>query len=227
MFSSVNWVIIDIKSISRHNLHDDVIKWKHFPCYWTFVRGIHWSLVNSPHKGRWCGALMFSLICAWTNGWVNSWDAGDLRCHCTHYDVTVMEPMLTCYHLGPQKSTSSFLLHAKILSVKSRTNLFSSNVFIHRGRVMHICISKLTIIGSDNGLSLGWCHAIIWTDAGILSIGPLETNFGEILINIHTFSLNQMHLKISGKWRPCCLSLSVFILLVLKLEYTKQIRSIS
>ena len=51
--------------VYEHNiLHDDVIKWKHFPCYWPLVRGIHWSPVNSPHKGQWRGALMFSLICA-------------------------------------------------------------------------------------------------------------------------------------------------------------------
>ena len=59
--------------------HDDVIKWKHFPCYWSFVRGIHRSPVNSPHKGQWCGVLMFSLICAWINSWVNNHEAGDLR----------------------------------------------------------------------------------------------------------------------------------------------------
>ena len=70
--------------------YDDVIKWKHFPRYWPFVRRIHRSSVNSPHKGQWRGALMFSLICAWTNSWTNNWDADDLRCHCTHYDVTVM-----------------------------------------------------------------------------------------------------------------------------------------
>ena len=70
--------------------HDNVIKWKHFPHYWPFVWGIHQSPVNSPHKGQWRGALMFSLIFVWTNGWENNRDAGDLRCHCTHYDVTVM-----------------------------------------------------------------------------------------------------------------------------------------
>ena len=53
-----------ISSLSwQHNHHDDVIKWKHFPRYWPFVRGIHRSPVNSPHKGQWRGALMFSLIC--------------------------------------------------------------------------------------------------------------------------------------------------------------------
>ena len=71
--------------------HDGVIKWKRFPRYWTFVRGIHRSPVNSPHKGQWRGALMFSLMCARTNGWANNRDAGDLRRHCSHYEVTVMK----------------------------------------------------------------------------------------------------------------------------------------
>ena len=70
--------------------HDHVIKWKHFPRYWPFVRGIHRSPANSPNKGQWRGALMFSLICAWINGWVNNRKAGDLRHHCVHYDVTIM-----------------------------------------------------------------------------------------------------------------------------------------
>ena len=71
-------------------LHDDVIKWKHFPRYWPFVRGIHRSPVNSLHKGQWRWALMFSLICAWINGWVNNRNAGDLRRHRAPYDVIVM-----------------------------------------------------------------------------------------------------------------------------------------
>ena len=75
--------------------HDDVIKWKHFPRYWPFVLGNHRSPLNSPHKGQWRGALLFSLICAWTNGWVNNRDGGDLRRHCAHYDVTVMT---RCYN---------------------------------------------------------------------------------------------------------------------------------
>ena len=73
--------------------HDDVIKWKHFPRYWPFVRGIHRSPVNSPHKGQWRGALMFSLICVWINGWVNNREAGDLRRYRAHYDVIVMTLM--------------------------------------------------------------------------------------------------------------------------------------
>ena len=73
----------------------------------------------------------------------------------------------------------------------------------------HIFVSKLTIIGSDNGLSPGRRQAIIWTNAGILLIGPLGTNFYEILIKIHTFLLKKIHLKMSEKWRPFCLSLNV------------------
>ena len=70
--------------------HDDVIKWKNFPRSWPFVRGIHRSPVNSPHKGQWRRALMFCLICSWINGSVNNRVAGDLRRHRAHYDVTVM-----------------------------------------------------------------------------------------------------------------------------------------
>ena len=70
--------------------HDDVINWKHFPRYSPFLRGIHRSPVNSPHKGQWRGALMFSLICAWINDWVNNREAGDLRRHRAHCDVIVM-----------------------------------------------------------------------------------------------------------------------------------------
>ena len=70
--------------------HDDVIKYKHFPRYWPFVRGIHRSPVNSPHKGQWRGALMFALICVWINDWVNIREAGDLRRHGANYDVMVM-----------------------------------------------------------------------------------------------------------------------------------------
>ena len=71
--------------------HDDVIKWKHFPRYWPFVRRIHRSPVNSPHKGQWRGALMFSLICTRINDWVNNREAGDLRRHQAHCDVIVMD----------------------------------------------------------------------------------------------------------------------------------------
>ena len=75
-------------------LHDDGIKWKHFPCYWPFVIGINCSPLNSPNKGQWHGALMFSLICTWVNSWINNREAVDLRCHHTNYDVTAMKKTL-------------------------------------------------------------------------------------------------------------------------------------
>ena len=83
-------------------------------------------------------------------------------------------------------------------------------ILTHWGQVTHICVSKLIIIGSDNGLSPGRRQAIIWTNAGILLIWPLRTNFSEILIAIETFSFKKMHLKISStKWRPFCLGLNM------------------
>ena len=77
------------------------------------------------------------------------------------------------------------------------------------GRVTHICVSKLSSIGSDNGLSPGRRQAIIWANAGILLIRTLGTNFSEILCEIHSFSFSKMHLKMSSaKWRLFGLSLN-------------------
>ena len=89
------WVKFSQVTVTRNNVwscynHDDVIKWKHFTRYWPFVRGIHRSAVNYPHKGQWRGAWMFSLICAWKHVWVNKRKAGDLRRHRAHYDDNVM-----------------------------------------------------------------------------------------------------------------------------------------
>ena len=70
--------------------HDDVIKWNHFPRNWPLCAGNSPVPVNSLHKGQWRGALMFSLICVWINGWVNTREAGDLRRHRGHYEVNVM-----------------------------------------------------------------------------------------------------------------------------------------
>ena len=80
----------------------------------------------------------------------------------------------------------------------------------HWGRVTHISVGNLTIIGADNGLAPGRPQAIIQTNAGIFLIGPLGTNFSEILIGIQTFSIKKMHLKMSSaKWRPFCPGLNV------------------
>ena len=86
------------------------------------------------------------------------------------------------------------------------------NELTHWGQVTHIYVGNLTIIGSDNGLSPGRRQAIIWTNAGILLIGPLGTNFNETSIEIHTFSFKKIYLKLSsGKWRPFCLGLNVLM----------------
>ena len=92
--------------------YDDAIKWKHFPRYWPFVRGIHRSPVNSPHKGQWRGALMFSLIYALINCWVNNREAGDLRRYHAYYDVTVMRSVKfhhTC-QINPEYSDQIWMI---------------------------------------------------------------------------------------------------------------------
>ena len=88
--------------------HDDVTKWKHFPCYWPFVRGIHRSPVNSPRKVQWHGALMFPLICAWINGWVDNHEVGDRRRYHTYYDFSVMIS-LKLFPKGPISNISSLV----------------------------------------------------------------------------------------------------------------------
>ena len=86
-----HWWHHRLSKIQLSGFQADVIKWKHFPCYWPFVRGIHRSAVNSTHKGQWRGVLIFSLICTWINGWVNNRKAGDLRRYRAHCDVIVMQ----------------------------------------------------------------------------------------------------------------------------------------
>ena len=93
----------------------------------------------------------------------------------------------------------------------------------HWGRVTHICISKLTIIGSNNGLSPGRRQAIIWTNAGILLIRPLGTKFSEILIEIWIFSFKKIGFNMSSaKWRPFCLGLNVLTILTQWHRYLTQ-----
>ena len=85
------------------------ITWWRHPRHWLFVRGIHRSPVNSPHKGQWHGALMYSLICAWNNIWANNGDVGIMRRHRAHHDVTVV----TNHTAG----LSSWKHHQKIYNV--------------------------------------------------------------------------------------------------------------
>ena len=95
--------------------HDDVIKWKHFPRHCPYVRGIYRSPVNSPHKGQWRGALMFSLICVWINGWINNREAGDLTRYRAHYDVIVMNGQSWVASTGGVKGKGKLAWKATVL----------------------------------------------------------------------------------------------------------------
>ena len=101
----------------------------------------------------------------------------------------------TIWHFGSSSNKSPYKLH-----------------LTHWGRLMHIYLSNLAMINSDNGLLPGRCQAIIWTNAGILLIQSLGMNLSEISSKIHTFSFKKMHLKmLSGKCQPFCFSLNVLI----------------
>ena len=143
-------------------------------------------------------------------------------CCCYFHECRTFYSCCISKHTTVRYWTLSFytkvIIHRKILNKHEKlclaTNTASSinynGSLTHWGRVTHICIGNLTIIGPDNILSPGQCQAIIWTNAGILLFGPWGTNFSEILINIQTFSFEKMHLKmLSGKWRPICLGLNV------------------
>ena len=99
------------------------------------------------------------------------------------------------------------------ISIPGKTVFIWNRAFFiltHWGRVTHIWVGNLTVIGPDNGLSPGRRQAIIWTNSWILLIGPWGTNFSKNLIGIHTFSFKKIHLKMSSaKWPPFCLSLNV------------------
>ena len=94
--------------------------------YWPFARGIHRSPVNSPHRGQWRGAFMFSLICT-RNGWVNNHEAGDLRSHRVHYDVTVI------YEIQYSLSTHSF----DIISIPLKCDcMFDKTIIFNRSHAL-------------------------------------------------------------------------------------------
>ena len=116
--------------------------------------------------------------------------------------------ILTTKHYDDHSLDNRYKLNPFLASLACVLDCFQC-LLIHWGRVTHICVSKLTIIGSDNGLSPGRRQAIIWTNAGLLLIEPLGTNFSEISIGIQRFSFKEMHLNMSSaKWRPFCLGLN-------------------
>ena len=109
-------------------------------------------------------------------------------------------------------NTVRLFLHIPVIQCREtfRRDISKNNQLTDWGRVTHICVGILTIIGPDNGLSPSRRQAIIWTNVGLLSIGPLQTYFREILTKIQQFPLKKMHLKMSSaKRRLCCLGLNV------------------
>ena len=146
---------------SKLRLHDDVIKWKHFPRYWPFVRGIHRSQVNSPHKGQWRGALMFSLICAQINGWVNNCEAGDLRYRRAHYDVTVMNNFVS--HIP--EVTMIYMAHDFSITIQnSIPNILIATYFCawHDSYAVAACANNCCGLMTANGITAKQYFHRIW-----------------------------------------------------------------
>ena len=119
--------------------HEDVIKWKHFPRYWPFVREIH----------RWRGALMFSLICVWINGWVNNGEAGDLRRYRANYDVILKYWRRECHNLQHITSAQyahrsfNFLITYQQICMYGYSSIPPTHLYIH----IHIYIYQEAPIG--------------------------------------------------------------------------------
>ena len=120
-------------------------------------------------------------------------------------------PAALTWGLFKTLKTSIYKTFSKSTILKSFPHLPGINELTHWGRVTHICASKPTTIGSDNGLSPSWRQAIIWTNVGIFLIESLGTNFSEIFIEIHIFSFMKMDVKMSSaKCRPFCFGLNPF-----------------
>ena len=139
-----------------------------------------------------CGGYLLWAIIFWTEGKCK------LRCHCLKYcqlhHTAFIWTTGMFIHLHT-KAWGNMSAHQTILTTKMNVvdkRVFTRFELTHCGRVTHICVGNLAIIGSDNGLSPDRCQAIIWTNDGILLIGPLGTNFSEILIKIQTFSLKEI-----------------------------------
>ena len=134
--------------------------------------------------------------------------------YCSNSNALAMELLPSCTKPSIWRLADSYL-QAWSFWKQFHSGHFAYNVhhcaevLTHWGRVTHICVGDLTIIGSDNGLSSGRRQAIIWTNAGILLIGPLRTNFNEIIFEIQKFSFEKMHMKRSAKRQPFCLGLNV------------------
>ena len=200
--------------------------WRHqmeiFPCYWPFVQGIHQSPVNSLHKGQWHVSFdVFFDLClnkrlskqSW--GWWFEMASCLLWRHCNEIQRIMQRSspwscywseqyVITCYDVLDVLVRAIWSPYFTAVKQSYPWYEFGNDINLtHWGQVTHI-------FGSDNGLSPNRRQAIIWTNAGLLLIGPLGTNFIEIIIKILAFSFKKMRLKVlSAKWRPFCLGLNV------------------
>ena len=166
--------------------------WKSLPCLW--LKAILVTGAQTPH----CHGV--------DNNTPNWWDTD------INYLQSNIQSASIFHCISPALLKQGCLVSKNALWIKFYANLFLRLQLTHWGHLMHLCASKLTIIGSDNAFSPEQCQAIIWTNAGILLIGPLWTNFSEIFIEILTFSLKKIHLKmLSVKWQPFCLGLCMLI----------------
>ena len=145
-------------TVNLIKIHDEVIKWKHFPRYWLSVWGIHRSPMSSTHKGQWCRASMFSLICAWINGWVNNGEAGDLRRHRVHYDVTVMQrTFLFCINIMSSLQSRVFCVPKVVMVISLSLRRSKSCPWWHRnyperyGYIL-VCIHTKTLQSANHML---------------------------------------------------------------------------
>ena len=188
------------------------------------ISGLHCSRLGTPCKIalRW---MPYNLtnekstliqVMAWchqaTSHYLNQCGPRSLMPYWATFDITATEIEMFSISKVIMKVIQISL--SLVLSVPTDTKScqLTLDQLNHWGGMTHICVSRLTIIGPDNGLSPGRRQAIIWTNAGILLIGPLGTNFSENLIRIQTFWFRKMPLKmLSAKWRPFCLGLNVLI----------------
>ena len=182
---------------------------------WHRARFPHLSSINA--RLQWSFSDHPSMHRRWRELWLlwPCWLTGGTVARTTDDDINAFKcfnslmPRLNGRDLEDAISKSIFL-NENCKGVHVVNDVIKYVALTHWGRVTHICVSKQTIIGSDNGLSPGRRQAIIWTNAGILLIGTLGTNFSEILIEIRIFSFKKMGLKVSSaKWRPFCLGLNV------------------
>ena len=184
--------------------HDDVIKWKHFPRYWPFVRGIHRSAVNSPHKGQWRGALMFSLLRAWINAWVNTREAVDLRRHHTHYDVNVMIKITRLFHsflAQPQRQTLP-AVRAVQADCQWPVNLKSGgNSHWSREHTMHLIKQSQKSDATRLGLCRDYWSLIMMTCLGT-RLPPLKTYADTRELQLWQFFVTRRHQRMLERQPP-------------------------